>query len=405
METLFSAGNSIAIWGVVAVSVAVAIYLEQRTKWGGKFGAVVVCLALGLALANARVIPFDTSVHDSIYNYIMPLALVMMMYHSNLRKIFKESGKTFALFQFSIVGTIIGVFLCFFLFRLLGQDQWVAFWPGATASYIGGTVNNVAMQSVFDVSRDLVSADVLIGSFMLGVMIFCIKLLNSSKLVRKNFDHPHIDEFEAGLSISDTDEERNEAALYWKAKNISMLDIAMTIGTGIAILATSYMIVNWVQSVTENFFICQIFGSIYVMATLLTTGLATAFPSYFARLRGADELGTILLLTWFFAVGTDANFAQIIKNTPLVFVEFSIITGVNMLITALAAKYITKSPWEEAMTCSQASVGGPSTAVAQNIGFGWKKLIVPGVMVGLYGYVIGNYIGLAIGYIINAPLR
>ena len=49
-----------------------------------------------------------------------------------------------------------------------------------------------------------------------------------------------------------------------------------------------------------------------------------------------------------------------------------------------------------------AAIGGPPTAAALSISMGWKKMVVPGVLVGLYGYIIGNYIGVLIGNIFGA---
>ncbi len=44
-------------------------------------------------------------------------------------------------------------------------------------------------------------------------------------------------------------------------------------------------------------------------------------------------------------------------------------------------------------------VGGPTTASAIAIAKGWGSLVGPILVVGtLYGYIIGNYIGFALGY-------
>ena len=48
-----------------------------------------------------------------------------------------------------------------------------------------------------------------------------------------------------------------------------------------------------------------------------------------------------------------------------------------------------------------AAIGGPPTA-ALSISMGWKKMVVPGVLVGLYGYIISNYIGVLVGNIFGA---
>jgi uncharacterized membrane protein len=53
---------------------------------------------------------------------------------------------------------------------------------------------------------------------------------------------------------------------------------------------------------------------------------------------------------------------------------------------------------EEIILASNANIGGPSTAAAMAIAKGWRELIVPILLVGTLGYIIGNYIGRALGY-------
>jgi uncharacterized membrane protein len=46
---------------------------------------------------------------------------------------------------------------------------------------------------------------------------------------------------------------------------------------------------------------------------------------------------------------------------------------------------------------SQANVGGAASAIALASARGYYDRLVPGVAVGLVGYAIGNYIGMAVG--------
>jgi uncharacterized membrane protein len=50
---------------------------------------------------------------------------------------------------------------------------------------------------------------------------------------------------------------------------------------------------------------------------------------------------------------------------------------------------------------SQAAVGGPSTALALAVTRGWNRLALPGVLVGLLGYAVGNYAGLAVAALVR----
>ena len=56
---------------------------------------------------------------------------------------------------------------------------------------------------------------------------------------------------------------------------------------------------------------------------------------------------------------------------------------------------------ETISVASQAAVGGPSTALALAIARGRSELALPGTIVGLLGYAVGNYAGLGVA----APVR
>ena len=53
--------------------------------------------------------------------------------------------------------------------------------------------------------------------------------------------------------------------------------------------------------------------------------------------------------------------------------------------------------YEEMAVASCATIGGPTTSAALAINKGWGGLIVPGILIGLWGYIIGNYFGVLVG--------
>ena len=51
---------------------------------------------------------------------------------------------------------------------------------------------------------------------------------------------------------------------------------------------------------------------------------------------------------------------------------------------------------------SNANIGGPTTAAGMAISQGWTRLVGPAMLVGVLGYVIGNYAGTIVGIILGA---
>ena len=55
---------------------------------------------------------------------------------------------------------------------------------------------------------------------------------------------------------------------------------------------------------------------------------------------------------------------------------------------------------------SQASVGGPASALAVAVAREWPGLVLPGIIMGLLGYAVGTYLGFGVAYLVRGlPIR
>jgi uncharacterized membrane protein len=59
---------------------------------------------------------------------------------------------------------------------------------------------------------------------------------------------------------------------------------------------------------------------------------------------------------------------------------------------------------ETAAVASQAAVGGPSTALALAVSRGRHTLALPGMLSGLLGYALGNYVAFAAARLVRVLL-
>ena len=78
-----------------------------------------------------------------------------------------------------------------------------------------------------------------------------------------------------------------------------------------------------------------------------------------------------------------------------VFIFCFIIAAANLIFVTLTAK-IFRCSLEDIVLASNASVGGPPTAAAMAMSKGWSRLVLPGLLAGLYGYSVGTPLGLMI---------
>ena len=86
------------------------------------------------------------------------------------------------------------------------------------------------------------------------------------------------------------------------------------------------------------------------------------------------------------------NLHQLYGHYPFCFT----IAAINIVLTLIGGKVFHYSV-EECVISSNANLGGPSTAAGMAIAKGWTKLVTPAILVGVWGYAIGNYVGIFVG--------
>ena len=118
-------------------------------------------------------------------------------------------------------------------------------------------------------------------------------------------------------------------------------------------------------------------------------------------MHGSQEIGTYLIYLFLFVIGVPANIMTVLTKSPLLLVLTAIMVLVNKLFCFGAAK-IFKASLEDSIIASNANIGGPTTAAGMAISQGWTRLVGPAMLVGVLGYVIGNYAGTLVGIILGA---
>lgn len=398
--SLIKADDYITLWGIIVVWAAVSIYLEQKYKWASRISGAIIALIGAIILSNTGVIPTDSPVYDAIWGFIIPLAIPLLLFHVNFKKIWQESGRLLIIFLLSSIGTVAGTILSFFLLKdhIPYLDKIGGMMSG---SYVGGGVNFAAMAAKFDAPGEMVSATVVADNLMMALYFIVLMLIPSLSFFRKRFNHPHILKVE---SSEGNNESKTLAENFWKRTEISLKDIALAVGTAFFLVIISFKLAGFLGSIIPSgedasfFFnlLNGLFGDNYLILTTVTFASLALFPKYFESINGSQELGTFLIYLFFVVIGIPASIPLIIQNAPLLLVFVAIIVVINMIISLSAGKLL-KYDLEEILIVSNANIGGPTTAAAMAIAKGWKDLIGPVLVVGTIGYIIGNYIGTTLG--------
>jgi uncharacterized membrane protein len=399
-QTLIKADDYVTLWGIIVVWASVSIILEQRYSWAAKISGAIVALIGAIILSNTGVIPTASPVYDAVWTFIIPLAIPLLLFHVNFKKIWQESGRLLILFLISSIGTVAGVIISFFLLKdhIPVLDKIGAM---LSASYVGGGVNFAAMAAKFEAPGEMVSSAVVADNLMMAIYFIILMMIPAMNFFRRRFNAPHVEKVEGGRM---KEEGKTLAESFWERKDISLKDIALSVGTAFLLVMVSFKIAEFLDGLIPSgeemsFFLNLLnglFGDQYLMLTTLTFLALALFPRYFESINGSQEIGTFLIYLFFVVIGIPASIPLIVQNAPLLLVFVFIIVVVNLAVSLTAGKLLNYD-LEEILLASNANVGGPTTAAAMAIAKGWKDLIGPILVVGTLGYIIGNYIGTTLG--------
>jgi len=376
---------------------AISIYLEQNYKWASKVTGSIIGLVAAMLLANFNIIPTAAPTYDVVWGYVVPLAIPLLLFDANIKKIWRESGRVLIMFLLSSIGTIVGVLLAFMMLKNYIPDLYKMA-AMMTGSYIGGGVNFAAMAESFGTGEEWISALTVADNLLMAVYFFVLLAIPSINFFMRKFKHPHIDAVNENVN---KEEGETLAAKYWGRKDISLRDISFAVAIAFIIVWISTEISAVLASVipTGNF-VLNLFngflGNKYLLITTFTMLLATYAPNFISNIHGAQEIGTFLIYIFLVVIGVPASIPVILSQAPLLLVFTFIIVAINMIISLVLGKLFNFS-LEEILLCSNANIGGPTTAAAMAIAKGWNKLIGPIVLAGIFGYIIGNYLGIFMG--------
>ena len=76
---------------------------------------------------------------------------------------------------------------------------------------------------------------------------------------------------------------------------------------------------------------------------------------------------------------------------------------IHLFITLIIDKMF-KFKLDKLLLASNVCIGEPTTAIAMSIAKGWNSLIVPTMIAGVWGYVLGNYAGIIVENILQVIL-
>ncbi|MBT7951537.1 MAG: DUF819 family protein [Gammaproteobacteria bacterium] len=368
------AEDNIFVLGAALFAMAWLGFWIDNKDIGKKISGVVWVLTAGMALSNFHVIPFKSPVYDFVGGYLIPLAIPLLLFKANLRKIFSESGTIMLVFCVASMATIIGAVLGFYLMDLGDIGPKVA--GVYTGGYIGGAVNFLAVSQAVEMTSEEFSAAIGASSQVSNLALLSLIAIPSISIITR-------------MIPSEVMNQINEESEEHKSEEEQEPFILSHVTGAIAI---SFVICG-VSDFLGGYFDVKQYNILII--TVLTISLVNMFPKVMEGVKGEFNVGMLIMYLFFAMVGAGTSATLFFSSAFNLFLYGMFIIVVHLVIVLTFAK-IFKVDLADAIVASGAALVGPAVTAAIAISRGWRNLITPGIMCGIFGYAIATFIGVAV---------
>lgn len=335
----------------------------------------MLLITAAIVLANLRIIPTAAPAYDVVWDYLVPVAIPLLLFQADLKRIVRESGPTLVAFILGSASVVAGTIVAVSLFDL-GPDE--AELAGIfTGTYIGGGLNFAAVAEATGMQDSssltaAVAADQVITNLHFLIIIF----LPGIAWMAKRYPTHHMDNA-ADFATGEQD-----------VHKIENLDIAGLLAAfALAFLLAAIGKVLAEQAGYPQFTILVI--------TVLALGVATIAPRQVDRLSGYREAGNILMFVFLASIAAGADIWQLVETAPIFFVFATVIVVIHLLLL-FGLGLLFRFDLAELAMASAVCIGGPASAPALASAKGWRDLLIPGVLAGSFGYAIGSFVGVSL---------
>ncbi|MBP5584526.1 MAG: DUF819 family protein [Bacteroidales bacterium] len=386
-------GFVVAIYVLFPVLIAIAF---QKWNWVQKVGSVIIAYAVGIVLSLSGATLFETGSSDAttmlaiqkwFMNVTVPLAIPLMLLSCDFRLWAHSLPKTIVVLIGGLVSVVIAVIVGYCVFRDSGIDDFSNLSAMMIGIYTGGTMNFAALGTALHVDSTIMTSLLTIEMLVTFPLIVFI-VGGGFRLFRRLLPFKEKDlNAGADVAVAITDVENYDGMLRRETFPKTL------IGFGLAIIFVA-------AAAGISLLVAGAFNEMIIILSVTTMAIVASFFEKIRAIPKTFELGMILILMFSIVVASQFDFYTL-QSSAIILIEFVLL----VLIVATTLHLLF---------CRFAKVEGDLFVVA-NIGLlcsppfippvvgamGNKKVLVSGLAIGLVGYAVGTYLGIALSLILE----
>ncbi len=388
----------IRVYLVIALYILVPILIIEcfkRWTWMQKIGTVVAAYAVGIIFALTGFVHFEPEtaaaltfgkLQSTIMSIAVPLAIPLMLFNCDFKLWTKALPKTIWSLVGGIVAVIVAVISGYFIFRRPDIPEFNKIAAMMTGIYTGGTMNFNALGASLGVDKTVMAIVLAFEMVLTTPYIFFI-IGGGYKVFRKIL--PYQDVTRKGRV--DDNVESKDVENYrgmFDRKNVGGMFAGL--GLSICFLAIGAGLALWLT------------GKLNELVIILTITTLAIIASFFKKVRELPktfELGMFFILIFSVIVASLFDIHSVNGGSLMIgmFVAWVMVIAALLHLLFCRIAHVSGDLFcvsQIALLCSPPFVP-PVVGAMQN-----KKVLISGIVIGLVGYAIGTYLGVAIAFIL-----
>jgi len=371
---------------------AYLLFYSTRFSIINKIGVVVLCYAGGLVIGNMNIIPESISgLSSDLMGVTILLGIPLVLFSENIVKWAKMAKTTFISLLLGVASVVVLVFIGYFIFRERIPEIWKI--SGMMIGvYTGGTPNLAAIARSLGVAEELYimthTAELVIGAVILLFLITGAKPFFSLFLRPYPKDAPT----EKQPEIDVADFESYEG--FFKKKTFP--GILRAFGIAVVIFGIGYGLTFLVEGDAKD---------TVAVLSVTTLGIGASLIPSVNRIKSSFQLGMYFIYVFCVIVASKADIVALfsVENMDLLanMLMYIALVIVGSLILHAILSWIFRINVDDYIITSTALSNSPPFVPVVAAALRNKAVVVPGMIIGVIGYAIGNYLGVAIAYLLR----
>ncbi len=377
----------LAIFAVLLGVIWLALQLVHRYAWAKRLSAIMLIIFLSALCSNLGLIPTQSALYDSIIGFAVPFAVCVILFTVNLSDVWSAGRPMLVAFVLAGIATLAGVIIASLalqapLHGILDEHSWKIAGP-YTGTYIGGSLNFVSLWEGLGIEdADLFAAANAVDNltlFPLFALWMVVPVLLAGRWIPAD-----------RWSVART--EREDEPTKKEKPRFDPIQIVTLVFLAVLVMAVS----NWLKANLVD----PIFPDMPGILIVTTLALVLAQWGPIRRLQGAWEIGDLAFYLFFAAIGALINFYQAVVLSPVLFVYVAIIMAVHFLVL-YGVGWLLRMDVGVLTIASVATKAGPAFVPPVAEAKQWRHLVLPGVIVAMLGYAVGNYVGYGVAHLVH----